>query len=265
MQAVNERNGGLYRNTYETLSSLHVWVDDDTFLCDVFRRFHACAPQTCNTYNKSSSDVAWVGHFAKFEDAWLWGKIDRWLDEVSDKEQPKRIQRELEYSASWERDALKNLASSKAWQHCIQNLGPREEQALKAWKLAVGKIREHGKDGEYWREIARQKLDECRNAIPAWVMPLYQVVQTTKPGRAAFDIAIVDEASQSGPEALLLSYIADRLIVVGDDKQITPMYISDELQHAHFLRQNTSRRNSKFCTSHAWTRYKSFLTSLFEV
>ena len=38
-------------------------------------------------------------------------------------------------------------------------------------------------------------------------------------------MAIIDEASQSGPEALLLAYLAKKLVVVGDDKQISPSNI----------------------------------------
>ena len=56
-------------------------------------------------------------------------------------------------------------------------------------------------------------------------MPLYQVVQTTSPQKGLFDLVIVDEASQSGPEALLLNYIGDKMLVVGDDKQITPSHV----------------------------------------
>jgi very-short-patch-repair endonuclease len=237
LQAVNTRNSALYQNTNESLSSLHILANEYSFACGVQSRFHACAPQTCQNYNSSYSEPAWDEHFAEFETVWIWAKTDRWLDEISDKERPKQIQRELENSILREQEALKNLAASKAWQHCMTNLGVKEEIALKAWKQAVGRIREHGKDAEYWREVAREKLDECRNAIPAWVMPLYQVVQTTSPGRASFNIAIIDEASQSGPEALFLNYIADTLIVVGDDKQITPMYIGRELEHTHFLRK----------------------------
>ena len=37
-----------------------------------------------------------------------------------------------------------------------------------------------------------------------------------------FDVVIVDEASQAGPEALFLTYIAKKIIIVGDDKQIEP-------------------------------------------
>ena len=95
-----------------------------------------------------------------------------------------------------------------------------------AWKQAVRKVRGGtGRHAERYREEARQKLSECRGAIPAWVMPLYQVVQTTNPQKGLFDFVIVDEASQSGPEALLLNYIGDRIIVVGDDKQIAPIHV----------------------------------------
>lgn len=241
-QAVSGRNSELYRDVYESLSSLHDWANDDKFLCDVFGHFHACAPQTCERYNKSCSAAEWDERFADFEAAWAWAKTDRWLDEASDKERPKRIQQALDNSALRERDALKNLAALKAWQHCMTNLREKERMALIAWSQAVAKIRSGtGKYAETHRETARQKLDECRRAIPAWVMPMYQVVQTTRPRRHQFDVAIIDEASQSGPEALLLNYISDKIIVVGDDKQITPMHVGVDREQVLYLRRKYLR------------------------
>ena len=183
-QAVNERDSVLYKATYEALAALHAWAKDDNFLSHVFRRFRDCALQTWSAYKESVSDAAWDQRFAEFEAAWVWAKTDRWLDEVSDKQRPKTIQRAIENSASRERDALKNLAASKAWQHCMTNLRPKERMALVAWAQAVAKIRGGtGKYAETHRETARQNLEECRRAIPAWVMPLYQVVQTIQPRR----------------------------------------------------------------------------------
>jgi hypothetical protein len=86
-------------------------------------------------------------------------------------------------------------------------------------------------------ETARQRMDECRHSVPAWIMPLYQVVQTVRVQKNAFDVVIVDEASQSSPIALLVRYIAEKTIIVGDEKQITPLYTGVELAQAHFLRK----------------------------
>jgi len=241
-QAVIKRDSDLYRDTYAHLSSLHGCANDDNLLRNVFGQFHACAPQTCGTYNESFSDTAWDQRFAEFEPAWVWAKTDRWLGDISDKERPKTIQRAIENSAARERDALKNLAASKAWQHCMTNLREKERMALVAWAQAVAKIRSgKGKYAETHRETARKNLEECRRAIPAWVMPLYQVVQTTQPRKHQFDIVIIDEASQSGPESLFLNYIADKIIVVGDDKQITPMHVGVDREQVLFLRHKHLR------------------------
>ena len=40
-----------------------------------------------------------------------------------------------------------------------------------------------------------------------------------------FDVVIVDEASQSGLEAVLLAHVAERMVVVGDDKQVSPSHV----------------------------------------
>jgi len=48
---------------------------------------------------------------------------------------------------------------------------------------------------------------------------------------------IIDEASQSGPEALFLLYLAKRIIVVGDDRQISPDYIGLTREDVDALRQ----------------------------
>lgn len=241
-QAVSGRDTELYRDTYESLSSLHSWSAAQIFASGVRERFQACAPQTCKSYDKSYTEPEWEKRFEGFEDAWFWAKTDRWLSEVNDKDGPKLKQRALENSSLLERDALKNLAASKAWQHCMNNLREKERMALIAWSQAVAKIRSGtGKYADTYREAARQKLDECRSAIPAWVMPLYQVVQTTRPKRQQFDVVIIDEASQSGPEALLLNYIADKIIVVGDDKQITPMHVGVDREQVLYLRRKHLR------------------------
>lgn len=65
-------------------------------------------------------------------------------------------------------------------------------------------------------------MDACRDAIPIWIMPRYLVAEMIDPAPGRYDLVIVDEASQLGVESLFLFYVAEKLIVVGDDQQISP-------------------------------------------
>jgi very-short-patch-repair endonuclease len=45
-----------------------------------------------------------------------------------------------------------------------------------------------------------------------------------------FDVVIVDEASQAGLEATFLQYLAPKIVVIGDDKQVSPSAVGIEQQ-----------------------------------
>ena len=79
-----------------------------------------------------------------------------------------------------------------------------------------------GKYAETYRRDARKYMQQCRNAIPAWIMPLYRVAEQVEAEPEIFDVVIVDESSQTGPEGLILQYLAKQCVIVGDDKQISP-------------------------------------------
>ena len=116
-------------------------------------------------------------------------------------------------------------------------MSEHQRQHLVAWSKSVRSIgKGKGKYAPLHRRNAKEHLNECRSAIPAWVMPLYRVAETIKPGQELFDVVIVDESSQSGPEALLLGFLAKTLIVVGDDKQISPNYAGIDFADVNKLR-----------------------------
>ena len=98
-----------------------------------------------------------------------------------------------------------------------------QQGALTAWQQMVKKIgKGTGKYAETYRRDARKYMQQCRNAIPAWIMPLYRVAEQVEAEPEIFDVVIVDESSQTGPEGLILQYLAKQCVIVGDDKQISP-------------------------------------------
>jgi very-short-patch-repair endonuclease len=59
-------------------------------------------------------------------------------------------------------------------------------------------------------------------------MPVYRLADTLNVNSDRFDVIIIDEASQSGPEAMFLLEFANQTIIVGDDKQIKPDVFIDQ-------------------------------------
>ena len=113
-----------------------------------------------------------------------------------------------------------------------------QRQHLLAWTTSMRKVgKGTGKNAHIHLKDAQKHMSECRDAIPAWIMPLYRVFDTFDVEPNLFDVVIIDEASQSGPDAVILQYIAKKLIVVGDDKQISPEYIGIKREDIQYLRK----------------------------
>ena len=82
---------------------------------------------------------------------------------------------------------------------------------------------------------AQMHMEQCKDAIPAWIMPLNRVFENFEIRPGLFDIVIVDEASQSWHDALLLKYLAKKMIIVGDDKQISPSIVGINVEDINKL------------------------------
>jgi len=81
----------------------------------------------------------------------------------------------------------------------------------------------------------RQAMDRCRPAVPVWILPIYRIAEQLKIQSDMFDVIIVDEASQAGLEATFLQYLAPRIVVIGDDKQVSPTAVGVDQQQLRDL------------------------------
>lgn len=196
------------------------------------------APELASEVEHSCDEIFWDERLAYFEDAWNWARAKKWVQKVSDPKTQKDLANQLETAQREIRKALGQLAAEKAWKHTFERLTEAEHSHLIAWEMAMRRIgKGTGKYAEKNRKDARKHMDECRSAIPAWIIPIHKVVETTKLGGEPFDVVIVDEASQSGPEALFLMYIAKQIVVVGDDKQISPEFVGQNREEVDILRE----------------------------
>ena len=135
-----------------------------------------------------------------------------------------------------------DLVTKKAWYNIIKFIEEKDNlaisQALKGWKQTVQKIgKGTGKNTNIHKKNAKEKMLLCQKVVPAWIMPLNKVFDTLNPVENKFDIIIIDEASQSDISSLILLYMAKKIIIVGDDKQVSPSDVGVNIDKINMFRR----------------------------
>ncbi|PAF50720.1 hypothetical protein BKH43_03930 [Helicobacter sp. 13S00401-1] len=117
------------------------------------------------------------------------------------------------------------LCEYKAWFFLANAIEKDMEirTALNAFAATVKKIGKGGSknNSKYLNELKRKML-KCQKAIPAWIMPMSKALEMFSMNGDKFDIVIVDEASQADITSLAIVYLAKKIIIVGDDEQVSP-------------------------------------------
>ena len=215
----------------------------DQLLTQVRRVF----PKLAKALTSSYTDDGWDSRLRDLDHAWNWVCADKWLSQMAGPQLEDSLNQQVRQAKREGSRVLSKLASEKAWQHCMESMTEQSFQSLMAWRKAIERLGNGtGKYAERNRRLAKERLEECRGAIPAWVMPVYKVLDTVTVAPGVFDVAIIDEASQSGPEALFLAFLAKQIVVVGDDQQIRPENVGIDHNDVHHLQQRYLRNVPKW-------------------
>nr|WP_238431495.1 AAA domain-containing protein [Streptomyces cavernae] len=194
---------------------------------DAYRLVAAVLPDVADELESAPQDPVWKTRLPEFEAAWSWSAWNARMKELTDSEAEAGQLRRLAEADATMRISLERLAADKAWFSCLSRLTDDQAVALTSYQQNVRKLgKGTGKYAATYRRQARESLLASQEAVPAWIMPLHQVTETVPMDRAGrFDVVIIDEASQSGPEALLIAWLGAKVIVVGDDQQVSPAQV----------------------------------------
>ena len=123
-----------------------------------------------------------------------------------------------------------------AWLAQLRRTGLDQQQALTGW---LGLHRKIGKGGgkhvARLKEEAKNKLVECRSAVPVWIMPLSRVTECFDLATTRFDVVILDEASQSDVLGLVAFALGREVVVVGDHEQVSPYAVGQSTDRVNAL------------------------------
>jgi very-short-patch-repair endonuclease len=180
-------------------------------------------PQFTQSLEQTCNEPYWEERVLRIGDAWHWAQARYWIEDYIRQEDGPALVKRAKQIEDEINSIISKLASLHAWSFCFSRLKEDHRRHMEAWQQSMRRLgKGTGKHAPRHRREAQGHLNACREAVPAWVMPLHRVWDTVYPAPAMFDVIIVDEASQCGVEALPLFYLGKKILIVGDDKQISP-------------------------------------------
>jgi len=160
-------------------------------------------------------------------EAWLWRQLEQELSrraatDIND------LQRASTETKNRLQEETARYVSARVWERQHQRASGSVRSALISWLQTVTQRGfESGLRSNRLKVDARNLLNQARSAVPVWIMPLARVVESYDFKVAQFDVVILDEASQCDMSGLVALGIAKSAVIVGDDKQVSPMAIGE--------------------------------------
>jgi very-short-patch-repair endonuclease len=158
-----------------------------------------------------------------WREAWNWARICSHLDTIEARDELvalSRRRRDLEGGLA---RLYREMVAKAAWLSTKRNSTPKVLQALAGYATAIRRIGQGtGPNATRYRRDAREAMLEAAGAVPCWIMNHARVSEAMPADIGAFDLVIVDEASQSDLWSLPAILRGKKILVVGDDKQVSP-------------------------------------------
>ena len=204
-------------------------------------RIHATltqsAPLIADAIGADPSASVWDDRLASYEEAWRWEMTRRWVL-TQDDDDVNALKMRLSDIDFRIRNEVERLAAERAWAHAVapgRLTGSARANLTQYAQLVASLGKGTGKYAAKKRVEITEAMDRCRPSVPVWIMPIYRIAEQVRVQPNLYDVVIVDEASQAGLEASFLQYLAPKIVVIGDDKQVSPSAVGVDQQQLRDL------------------------------
>jgi very-short-patch-repair endonuclease len=158
-----------------------------------------------------------------WRDAWDHAAADAALVAIDARERLTALAQERAQADQRRQRLFAQLVRERTFFELDRRLSPAIKSALVVFVRALARIgRGTGKTAPLHRRTAREAMARCYDALPCWIMPTWRVAEQLPPELGAVDLVIIDEASQSDVTELPALLRGKKILVVGDDRQVSP-------------------------------------------
>lgn len=166
----------------------------------------------------------------EFNKLWNIKRLNTYLESIDCRKQMLTLNQQRLETQNDLSKTYKSIILKKTWLKIAENATPDIKSALQAYLNAILSLSKTGKGKRdlRYRNDARKAASKANMAVPCWIMPHYRVSESLPPNFGCFDLVIIDEASQSELDALPALFRGEKVLIVGDDKQVSPQGIGVE-------------------------------------
>jgi hypothetical protein len=158
-----------------------------------------------------------------WRDAWDHGASDALLDRIDARQRLIDFAKERDNAEKRCRRLFGEIVRERTFYALERRLSPAIKVALVEFVRALARIgRGTGKTAWTHRKTARDAMARCYGAVPCWIMPTWRVAEQLPAELGVLDLVIIDEASQSDITELPALLRGKKILVVGDDRQVSP-------------------------------------------
>ncbi len=174
-----------------------------------------------------------------WRETWRWQQQETYLKQIDGREEIRELsERRLQYEDDL-RKTFHKVVENRTFLSLKKSMTEQVEAALVMFAAAVRRIgKGTGIRAHRFRRDARAAMKKSYSAVPCWIMPSWRISESLPADLGSFDLVIVDEASQSDIGALPALLRGKKVLIVGDDKQVSPTPVGLEERRLLQLKHN---------------------------
>ena len=174
-----------------------------------------------------------------WRETWRWRQQETYLKQIDGRGKIRELsERRLQYEDDL-RKTFHKVVENRTFLSLKKSMTEQVEAALVMFAAAVRRIgKGTGIRAHRFRRDARAAMEKSYSAVPCWIMPSWRISESLPADLGSFDLVIVDEASQSDIGALPALLRGKKVLIVGDDKQVSPTPVGLEERQLLQLKHN---------------------------
>jgi hypothetical protein len=160
---------------------------------------------------------------SSWREAWNWRRAVMFLERIDGRHEMRELFAQRKALTTTLARTYQELVAEKTWLGVFRNSPDHIRQALQAYLNAIQAMGlGTGVRAIRHRKDAREAMTRAYRAVPCWILPEWRISETIPAELGLFELVVIDEASQSDICALPALLRGQKLLVVGDHKQVSP-------------------------------------------